>query len=130
MHLTSCIMNATELQHKLKIFLNRVIVLCESLPSEKSWNTTAGQVLPPVFAATTKYKIACKAEWNQGFKAKLSISLDQILEEFSFLETLVDLGLIPVAKFPLIVAQVTELTSILAPSKMTFEKSSGQNRKS
>ena len=123
-------MNATELQNKLRIFTNRIVVLCESLPSEKSWNTTRHNVLPSVFAATKKYSIACKAQWDQGFKADLSIALDQIREEFCLLEMLVKLKLIPVSKLSSIVDQIAELTSMLAPSKMTFAKSSGHNRKS
>jgi four helix bundle protein len=116
-------MNATELQTRLKHFTYRIVVLCESLPPEKTSLIVKGALSHAVFSVATNDKATCKLQSGGSFKTKLITTFIETGETLFRLGSIVDLKLISPAQLSPILNEADELTRIFASSGITVEKS-------
>jgi len=115
-------MTSSELQARLKNLAYRIVTLCEVLPSKKIAKIIEDQILRAAFSAPANYRASCKAISNKAFVSKLSIAAFEESDETLFwLESIVELKLLPEKKMTDIIQEAKELSSILAASRKTSQ---------
>ena len=116
-------MNSKELEGRLRSLAIRVVNLCDALHKKKISKVIEDQLLRSSFSAAANYRAACKGISKKSFASKLSIAFEEADETLFWLETIIELELLPLEKLSAIIKEATELTSILAAARKTTQAS-------
>ena len=99
-----------------------MIPLCEALPPKSISRIIQSQLLRSAFSAAANYRAACKAQSGKAFKAKVSISFEEMDESLFWLESINDLLLIKTEMLASVLKEADALTRILAATRISLEK--------
>lgn len=112
-------MNSQELRLRLKSFALRCVNLQKHLPKDEVGKIISNQLLRSAFSAAANYRAACNAQTKKSFIAKLSIAFEEIDESVFWLEMIDETKLLPSHQLSAITEEGTELTKIIAASRIT-----------
>lgn len=123
-------MDSRQLENRLKAFAYRIVKVCEALPKSKISKIIEDQLLRSSFSAAANYRAATKAISKKAFISKLSIAFEEADEALFWIEAIKEFKLQPVEKMSAIKKESTELASILAASRKTFQAKQKAEEKS
>src|SRR5215469_18935992 len=83
-----------ELCTRAKTFAIRVMKLCDFLPTRRSCNAIANQLLRSGMSVAANYRAAGRARSKAEFAAKLGIVVEEADETIFWLELLIDGGMV------------------------------------
>jgi four helix bundle protein len=110
---------ARALQARLRTFLTRVSVFCESLPRSLTAQRIAPQLIDAAGSASSNYNGACRARSKKEFAAKIGVSLEEASEALEWLESLKEAGIGSPDTREALIDEANQLTSILSASHKT-----------
>ncbi len=99
----------------------RVIRLAQSLPRNLTGNVLAGQLIRAATSAAANYRAACKARSRAEFLSKLGIVEEEADETQFWIEMIIESGLMKERRVKSLLAEVKELTAIIAASRITVK---------
>jgi four helix bundle protein len=114
-------MTEDELKSRLKAMALRVIRLAQSLPRNLTGNVLAGQLIRAATSAAANYRAACKARSRAEFLSKLGIVEEEADETQFWIEMIIESGLMKERRVKTLLAEVKELTAIIAASRITVK---------
>ena len=112
-------MNETEMKYRTKRLALRVLKLAEALPSSRSGNAIANQVVRSATSVAANYRALCRAKSRADFINKTSIVEEEADEGSFWLELIVDAGLMTAAQLQPLIKEAGEITAILVASRKT-----------
>ncbi len=115
-------MDAQELQDRTKEFALRVMRLVDALPTKRSANAVANQVVRSATSVGANYRAACRARSTAEFAAKLSIVVEEADETVYWLELIAAANLVNSARICALLDEARELLFIFASSRRTVRK--------
>ena len=115
-------MTEQELVERTKKMAIRVIHLVRSLPKMDESKIIGRQVLRSATSVAANYRSACKARSHRDFINKLGIAEEEADETQLWLELIIDAKLLGRHRVEHLLAEVSELTAILAASRVTASK--------
>jgi len=112
-------MNETEMKNRTKQFALRVLKLAEALPSSRSGNVIANQVMRSATSVAANYRALCRAKSRADFISKTSVVEEEADESSFWLELTVDADLMTAAQLQPLIKEADEITAILVASRKT-----------
>ena len=112
-------MNETEMKYRTKQFALRVLKLAEALPSSRSGNVIANQVMRSATSVAANYRALCRAKSRADFISKTSVVEEEADESSFWLELTVDADLMTAAQLQPLIKEADEITAILVASRKT-----------
>lgn len=122
-------MTEEELKSRLKAMALRVIHLVQSLPKNLSANVIGKQLIRSATSVAANYRAACKARSTADFLNKLGIVEEEADETQFWIEMVIDSGLMKPHRVKDLLAEVKEITAIIAASRITLKKNQRQQIK-
>ena len=111
-----------ELKDRTKAFALRVLKLVDALPRTQKGRIFAGQIGRSGTAVGANYRAACRARSRAEFAAKLGIVEEEADETAYWLELIAESGALPIAQTEELHREATELTAIMASSRITVSR--------
>jgi four helix bundle protein len=99
----------------------RVIRLAQSLPRNLSGKILGAQLIRAATSAAANYRAACKARSRSEFLSKLGIVEEEADETQFWIEMIIESGLMKEHRVKNLLAEVRELTAIIAASRITVK---------
>jgi four helix bundle protein len=121
-------MTALELQERTKAFVLRVIRLVDSLPSKRSANAIANQLVRSATSVGANYRAVCRARSTPEFLAKLSIVVEEADETSSWLELIAAAELVKPDRITDLLKESNELLAMFARSRRTAKSNQQINK--
>ena len=118
-------MNETEMKNRTKQFALRVLKLAEALPSSRSGNVIANQVMRSATSVAANYRALCRAKSRADFISKTSVVEEEADESSFWLELTVDADLMTAAQLQPLIKEADEITAILVASRKTAAARAG-----
>jgi four helix bundle protein len=115
-------MNPTELKQRTKLFALRVMKLVDALPATKSGNAIGNQLVRSGTSVGANYRASCRARSKAEFIAKIGVVEEEADETAFWMELIVDGGLLPEAKVVALLKEASELTAIMASSRISASR--------
>ena len=119
------LVRAKELQGRMKSFALRIIRMFRSLPKTEEARILGRQVLRSGTSVAANYRAACRARSKAEFVAKLGVVVEEADETIFWLELLVESGIVAREKLADLLEEADELLAIVAASRRTARKGSG-----
>ncbi len=119
------LVRAKELQARMKSFALRIIRMFRSLPKTEEARILGRQVLRSGTSVAANYRAACRARSKAEFVAKLGVVVEEADETVFWLELLVESGIVAREKLADLLEEADELLAIVAASRRTARKGSG-----
>jgi four helix bundle protein len=121
-------MNAAELQERTQAFVLRVIRLVDSLPSKRSANAIANQLVRSATSVGANYRAVCRARSTPEFLAKFSIVVEEADETSYWLELIATAELVKPERITDLLKESNELLAIFARSRRTAKSNQQINK--
>lgn len=115
-------MTEAELLDRTKQFAIRCMKVTTSLPSGRTSDVLARQLLRSATSVGANYRAACRARSTAEFAAKLGIVEEEADESSYWLELIRDAELLSPAKLQLLMDEANQLVKIVAASKLTVRR--------
>jgi four helix bundle protein len=115
-------MNQAELKARTKQFALRVMKLIDALPSTRSGNAIANQLVRSGTAVGANYRATCRARSKAEFIAKIGIVEEEADESAYWMELIVEGELLPAKIVVALLQEANELTAIMAASRISASK--------
>jgi four helix bundle protein len=115
-------MSENDLKKRTQAFALRVIRLCESLPSGRTANTIANQLIRCGTSVGANYRAACRARSPADFIAKMTIVEEECDESLYWMELLIESRIIEQKLLVDLMKEADELLSIVVASIKTARK--------
>lgn len=115
-------MNEDDLKIRTKRFALRTLKLVEALPNTISGRAVGGQMVRSGTSVAANYRAACKARSKAEFISKLGIVEEESDESAFWLEMIMDSELMSKSLIENLHREATEITAIIASSRMTAKK--------
>ena len=115
-------MNATELKQRTKQFALRVMKLVDALPTTRSGNAIGNQLVRSGTSVGANYRASCRARSKAEFIAKIGVVEEEADESGFWMELIVDGGLLPEKKVSDLLREASELTAIMAASRISASR--------
>ena len=112
-------MNEIEMKNRTKQFALRVLKMADALPTNRSGNAIANQIVRSSTAVAANYRALCRAKSRADFINKTSIVEEEADETGFLLELVVDAGLLTAAGVRSLLDEADEITAILVASRKT-----------
>jgi four helix bundle protein len=112
-------MNSDAMKERTKALALRIVGLVEALPSGRTANIMARQLLRCGTSVGANYRAACRARSRRDFVAKLGIVEEECDEVVYWLELLIEAGIIDEARVTELLAEANEVLSIVVASIKT-----------
>lgn len=112
-------MNEIEMKNRTKQFALRVLKMADALPSNRSGNAIANQIVRSGTSVAANYRALCRARSRADFVNKTSIVEEEADETSFWLELIVDAGLLTTARVQPLLDEADEITAILVASRKT-----------
>lgn len=117
------------LRQRTKSMALRVIKLVQALPKTVTGDVIGKQVLRSGTSVAANYHSACKARSRKDFISRIGIAEEEADETLLWLELIVDAKLIKETRMRELIAEVNEVISILAASRITAKKHEASSSK-
>src|SRR5256714_11964908 len=112
-------MNEIEMKNRTKQFALRVLKMADTLPTNRSGNAIANQIVRSSPSVAANYRALCRAKSRADFINKTSIVEEEADESGFWLELIVDAGLMSAKRVKPLLDEASELTAILVASRKT-----------
>jgi four helix bundle protein len=116
------IMNAEQLKKRTKDFAHRVINLAESLPTTRTADVIARQMIRCGTSVASNYRAACRARSPAEFQAKLGIVEEEADETCFWLEFVSERGLVKRKRLEPLLDESNEILAIVVSSIRTSRR--------
>ena len=117
-------MNATELKQRTKVFSLRVMKLVDALPPTLSGKAIGNQLVRSGTSVGANYRAPCRARSKAEFIAKIGVVEEEADEGGFWMELIVEGGLLPLSKVSALLQAASELTAIMAASRISAARRS------
>jgi four helix bundle protein len=114
-------MTEEELKSRLKVIALRVIHLVQVLPKNVTGEVIGKQLIRSVTSVAANYYSACKARSKADFLNKLGIVEEEADETQLWIELIIESGLMKASRLSNLLAEVKEITAIMASSRITIK---------
>ncbi len=108
-----------ELKDRAKAFALRVIKMSDALPSTRSANVIANQILRSATSMAANYRAVGRARSKTEFVAKLGVVVEEADETVFWLELLMDSGIVSPNKMRNMLDEANQLMLIFSASRRT-----------
>ena len=112
-------MNSDAMKERTKALALRIVRLVDALPSGRTANIMARQLLRCGTSVGANYRAACRARSRRDFVAKLGIVEEECDEVTYWLELLTEAGIIDKARVTELLTEANEVLSIVVASIKT-----------
>ena len=112
-------MSTEDLRKRTRAFALRVIRLCESLPSGRTANTIANQLIRCGTSVGANYRAACRARSPAEFIARMGVVEEECDECLYWMELLIESSIIEQKLLADLMQEADELLSIVIASIKT-----------
>jgi four helix bundle protein len=112
-------MNEPQMKNRTKQFALRVLKMADALPTNRSGNLIANQIVRCSTSVAANYRALCRAKSRADFINKTSIVEEEADESGFWLELIVDAGLMTAARVKPLLDEASEITAMLVASRKT-----------
>lgn len=112
-------MNEPQMKNRTKQFALRILKMADALPTSRSGNAIANQIVRSSTSVAANYRALCRAKSRADFINKTSIIEEEADESSFWLELIVDAGLLSAKRIKPLLAEAGEITAILVASRKT-----------
>ena len=112
-------MNEPQMKNRTKQFALRVLKMADALPTNRSGNVIANQIVRSSTSVAANYRALCRAKSRADFINKTSIVEEEADESGFWLELVVDAGLMTAARVKPLLDEASEITAMLVASRKT-----------
>jgi four helix bundle protein len=112
-------MTEPQMKDRTKHFALRVLKMADELPSSRSGNAIANQIVRSSTSVAANYRALCRAKSRADFINKTSIVEEEADESGFWLEMIVDSGLMDATRVKPLLQEANELTAMLVASRRT-----------
>ena len=112
-------MNEIEMKNRTKQFALRVLKMADSLPTSRSGNAIASQIVRSSTSVAANYRALCRSKSRADFINKTSIVEEEADETSFWLELIVDAGLMTPTRVKPLLNEASEITAMLVASRKT-----------
>jgi four helix bundle protein len=112
-------MNEPQMKNRTKQFALRILKMADTLPTSRSGNAIANQIVRSSTSVAANYRALCRAKSRADFINKTSIVEEEADESGFWLELIVDAGLMSVKRVKPLLDEAGEITAILVASRKT-----------
>ena len=116
-------MTREEMKSRTKIYANRIVKLCSSLPADWVALTLGKQLLRSGTSVGANYRAVCRAKSNLDFINKLRIVEEECDESLFWMELLVDNNLMKASRLSGLMKEAGEILAIVISSAKTARAS-------
>jgi four helix bundle protein len=113
------VMNEPQMKNRTKLFALRILKMADALPTSRSGNAIANQIVRSSTSVAANYRALCRSKSRADFINKTSIVEEEADETGFWLELIVDAGLLSSNRVKPLLAEAGELTAILVASRKT-----------
>ena len=117
-------MKETELEERTKKFALRVLKLVAALPRSVEGRAIGGQLVRSGTSVGANYRAACRGRSKAEFISKLGIVEEEADESAYWMELIMDAGLWQAKRVTSLYQEASELTAIMAASRISASKRS------
>jgi four helix bundle protein len=112
-------MKPEEFKQRTKVFAVRVIKLVDSLPSARSTNAIANQLVRCGTSVGANYRAVCRAKSKADFISKLGTVEEECDETWYWMELLIEAGMVEAAKLSSLMKEAGEILAMVCASLNT-----------
>jgi len=112
-------MNEPQMKDRTKQFALRIWKMADALPTSRSGNAIANQIVRSSTSVAANYRALCRSKSRADFINKTSIVEEEADESGFWLEMIVDAGLMSDARVKPLVQEANEITAMLVASRKT-----------
>jgi four helix bundle protein len=123
-------MDAEELKKRTKLFALRILKLAASLPSTVECKAIKGQLVRAGTSVGANYRAACRGRSKAEFIAKLGVVEEEADESAFWLELIIEGAFLKEDRVKPLLDEATEITRIMASSRISASRKVGANRQS
>ena len=126
-------MTEKEMLQRTKAFALRIMKLVDALPKTTAGRAIGNQLIRSGTSVPANYRAACRGRSRAEFIAKLGVVEEEADESAFWLELIIDGSLLTHNRVAALLKEATEITAMMAASKMTARKTTRSqiaNRKS
>jgi four helix bundle protein len=113
------VMNEPQMKDRTKRFALRVLKMVDELPTNRSGNAIAHQIVRSSTSVAANYRALCRAKSRADFINKTSIVEEEADESGFWLELIVDAGLMKATRVKPLLDEASAITAILVASRKT-----------
>jgi four helix bundle protein len=111
-----------DLKARTKTFALRIVKLVDALPNTRKGRIIGDQLGRAGTAVGANYGASCRARSRAEFIAKIGVVEEEADESACWLELIIEDGLMPAKKVDALHTEATELTAIMASSRLTASR--------
>ena len=112
-------MNEPQMKNRTKQFALRILKMADALPTSRSGNAIASQIVRSSTSVAANYRALCRSKSRADFINKTSIVEEEADESGFWLELIVDAGLLSAKRIKPLLDEADEITAILVASRKT-----------
>jgi four helix bundle protein len=112
-------MNEPQMKDRTKKFALRILKMADALPTNRSGNAIANQLVRSGTSVAANYRALCRSKSRADFVNKTSIVEEEADESGFWLELIVDAGLMTATRVKPLLQEASELTAMLVASRKT-----------
>jgi four helix bundle protein len=112
-------MNEPQMKNRTKQFALRVLKMADALPTSRSGNAIANQVVRSGTSVAANYRALCRSKSRADFINKTSIAEEEADETAFWLELILDAELLTATRVKPLLEEAGEITAILVASRKT-----------
>src|SRR3712207_3830996 len=112
-------MNEVEMKDRTKKFALRILNLADALPTTRSGNVVAQQVVRSGTSVAANYRALCRAKSRADFIHKTSVVEEEADETGFWLELTIDAELLAKKRVAPLLAEANELTAMMVATRKT-----------
>ena len=112
-------MNEPQMKDRTKQFALRVLKMSDELPTNRTGNAIANQIVRSSTSVAANYRALCRSKSRADFINKTSIVEEEADESGFWLELIVDAGLMTAARVKPLLEEASELTAMMVASRKT-----------
>src|ERR1044071_1482360 len=117
-------MNEPQMKDRTKQFALRMLKMADALPTNRSGNAIANQLVRSSTSVAANYRALCRSKSRADFINKTSI-VEEEDEGCFWLELIVDAGRMNVTRVKPLLEEASELTAMLVASRRTAIRRGG-----
>ena len=122
-------MTPEELKKRTKAFAISAIRLGDALPTTRSGNIVANQLIRSATSVGANYRAVCRARSDSDFASKMGVVLEEADESAFWLEVIVESGMKTEQQISSLAKEANELVAIFVASSNTVRSRLGKKSK-
>src|SRR6476469_353243 len=104
-------MNEPQMKDRTKQFALRILKLADALPTSRSGNAIANQLVRSGTSVAANYRATCRSRSRAEFVAKIGVVLEEADETLLWLELIAEAKLLPAKRVDSLLAEANELVA-------------------